>query len=513
MGNPPQPITVQIDTGDSDLWVNSAFNPHCKSGICQKYGTFNPKLSNTPPPKEQEKYSFSYYDDTSGTGVVYKDTIAFGSLSLEKVAFGLVTKSNTELGALGLGYYQLAVSVAKDARFPTFTQVLVNRRKINLQAYSIFLNQETATVGSIIFGGIDKNKISGKLVTLPIQLDDGKYQQFFVRLQSVTLGTTKSAPIDAILDTGTPITYIQYDAAVPIWRAVNVDYDSAGDKYVSCDLKNSKEVIKFEFDGRTIQVRIGSFVSPSNNRKPFRGRDGKGEVLCPFGIGNIEEGKRAILGANFIRSAYLVYDLDNNQISIAQASYSRSASNIIEIPVGGVTALDSLVGLGPEEFESGGEIAIDTTVPTEIASNPGDELSFVTQAESKSETGGNLRSEYSTEQISNSDGTPRLLNPIVDQTTGQLRSNTVANNQLPPQDEGTGLQLPGSLPSAGSSFLMPNTGTSQEGPTISTSQSTSQLGLESFGGDLRLQPGVGNQEVQATTQDKTFNGRLVNFET
>ena len=41
-----------------------------------------------------------------------------------------------------------------------------------------------------------------------------------------------------------------------------------------------------------------------------------------------------MLGDTFLRSAYVVYDLDNNEISLAQTDFNSASDNIVEITNG-----------------------------------------------------------------------------------------------------------------------------------------------------------------------------------
>jgi len=59
----------------------------------------------------------------------------------------------------------------------------------------------------------------------------------------------------------------------------------------------------------------------------------KGKRVCIFGIapsGN----HQPIFGATFLRSAYVVYDLSNNEISFAQTNFNSTSDNILEITSG-----------------------------------------------------------------------------------------------------------------------------------------------------------------------------------
>lgn len=60
--------------------------------------------------------------------------------------------------------------------------------------------------------------------------------------------------------------------------------------------------------------------------------------LCSLSLTQTTPNDIAVLGSPFLRSVYAVFDLTNNQISIGQAKYT-GASNVIEIPAGGVGAL------------------------------------------------------------------------------------------------------------------------------------------------------------------------------
>lgn len=61
----------------------------------------------------------------------------------------------------------------------------------------------------------------------------------------------------------------------------------------------------------------------------------KGVQVCQFGILPAGEDGPILLGDTFLRSAYVVYDLDNKQIALAQTKFNATASpNILEIQSG-----------------------------------------------------------------------------------------------------------------------------------------------------------------------------------
>jgi len=68
-----------------------------------------------------------------------------------------------------------------------------------------------------------------------------------------------------------------------------------------------------------------------NQGNPLQYANGK--AACQFGIE--PAGQNPVLfGDTFLRSAYVVYDLDNEQVSIAQTDFNATTSNVQEIKAG-----------------------------------------------------------------------------------------------------------------------------------------------------------------------------------
>lgn len=58
-----------------------------------------------------------------------------------------------------------------------------------------------------------------------------------------------------------------------------------------------------------------------------------GMLVCFFGIVLVQGGIN-VFGDIFLRSVYVVYDFDNNEIFIVQIKYNVFSSNIVEIKMG-----------------------------------------------------------------------------------------------------------------------------------------------------------------------------------
>ena len=194
---------------------------------------------------------------------------------------------------------------------------LKNQGIISKNAYSLYLNSRQATSGQIIFGGVDNAKYSGALIALPVTSDN----ELRIHLNTVKVaGQSINADVDVLLDSGTTITYLQQGVADQVISAFNGQetYDANGNLFylVDCNLSGS---VDFDFDKNArISVPASEFTAPLYTE------DGQVYDQCQLLFGTSDYN---ILGDNFLRSAYIVYDLDDNEISLAQVKYT-TASNI-----------------------------------------------------------------------------------------------------------------------------------------------------------------------------------------
>ena len=222
---------------------------------------------------------------------------------------------------------------------------------IHSNAYSLWLNDLDANTGSILFGGVDSEKYHGELETLPVQKVNGGYSQLILALTEVAFSSasghhsysTNALPAAVLLDSGSTLTYLPDPLVQDIYRDLPIVYDStSGAGYVPCSIVDDNINITYTFSSPAITVNIKELVI---NAGPLRFRDGT--RACVFGIAPAA-GSMAVLGDTFLRSAYVVYDLANNEISLANTNFDSSSSDILEIgandnPVPGATRVSNPV--------------------------------------------------------------------------------------------------------------------------------------------------------------------------
>lgn len=341
LGTPAQNLRLHIDTGSSDLWVNTAESAFCSSrqNPCEG-GTFDYQRSSTLT-RVNNEFNISYVDGSGAAGSYVADTLGFGDVQLQQFQFGIGESSSSEQGVLGIGYAlnEVQVNRAGLQPYPNLPVALVDGGYIRSNAYSLWLNDLDASEGMILFGGVNTAKYEGDLATLPIIRAYGYYIELTIALTGVTVdgtaSTSSNLPAPLLLDSGSTLMYLPDDIVQQIYNRIQAVYvEEVGAAYASCSLQNQDKTIDFTFSGKTIKVPYNElFLDAGTDRNGNPLTFQNGDVACLFGIAPAGDSS-PILGDTFLRSAYVVYDLDNNQISLAQTVFNSTDNNILEIGTG-----------------------------------------------------------------------------------------------------------------------------------------------------------------------------------
>lgn len=339
LGTPPQALQLLIETGSSDLWVNTPVSEQCKSANGCVGGTYNANASSTYSSINND-FNITYADGSTVSGNYSSDVLIFGGISMEAFQFGVGEISTSSSMVLGIGYASSEIQVSRNHQqpYPNLPLALVNAGHIKSNAYSLWLNDLDADTGTILFGGVDRAKYQGKLVTKPILGTNGQYDQpsleitgFRIHGQNVS---STSIPITAALTCGSTLTYLPTDIATMIFNQSNAIYDSKGGfSYAACTNRTS-DSIEFDFDGLQISIPQSELILDpliQNNGDPFT--LASGARACRFGIVPANSAGN-VLGDTFLRSVYVVYDLARNEISMAPTVFNATDSDIREIENG-----------------------------------------------------------------------------------------------------------------------------------------------------------------------------------
>ncbi|KAK6355874.1 hypothetical protein TWF718_000253 [Orbilia javanica] len=345
VGTPPQKLRLQIDTGSSDIWIPSAKSKFCSSSEkpCTD-GSYNPDLSTSRKLISRDSFDISYVDNTSASGDFITEVFSFGNCTLDDIQMGLGVKTDIPAGIVGIGYPENSVS---EVPYPSLVEILVSKRFINSRAYSLYLNSQEAAKGSILFGGIDTKKYSGELVGLPLQIDKKakKVVDFTIILDSVSFidnnGTEKIVSPrkhEVILDSGSSITYLPNSTVAPIAQQFGGAWDGDLQSFVvPCSLSsNHKDFVTYRFggpNGAKIDISASELTNYVLDTNGDIFTDEDGNTICTLGLqpATFDLDDKYIFGDTFLRSAYVVYDLDGEMVWMGQTVFNSTESNILEI--------------------------------------------------------------------------------------------------------------------------------------------------------------------------------------
>jgi hypothetical protein len=287
----------------------------------------------------ESNFNITYVDGSGAAGDYALDTMTMAGTTIPALQFGIGYHSTSPEAVLGIGYISNEVQVARLDKEPynNVPAALAAQGSISSNAYSLWLNDLEASTGNILFGAVDTERFTGTLSTLPIQKTSGGYTDLIITLTGLSLGGEPLVVNQAqavLLDSGSSLSYLPNAMTSAIYGAFDAQYDSAqAAAFVPCSIRDTTTTIDFTFTSPTISVPLDELVldipAVGNQSAMFPG----GVPACLFGIApsgvNVP-----VLGDTFLRSAYVVYDLDNNQISLAQTKFNATGSNVVEFGSG-----------------------------------------------------------------------------------------------------------------------------------------------------------------------------------
>lgn len=342
LGTPAQQVRLQIDTGSSDMWVHSAGLPECQGWDivnCSRSGTFEANASSTYA-YLNSNFSIWYLDFHNSRGDYALETVSIGGQQVSNVQFGIGYNTISPMGVLGIGY-RSDEAIVDNKFYPNLPELMVEQGLIQSNAYSLWLDDIESSTGTILFGGVDTHKFHGMLHTLPVIPSAGVYNRVSIMMSGIGLSTDGRRQFSSnnlseivLLDSGTTFTLLPVNLFDAILQALDTPYEMLGrTAIIDCSLAESATSIDFTFSSTKIVVSMNELVVQAVNSDGEELTKEDGSPKCLFGIVPSET-ERVILGDTFLRSAYVVYDLANNQISLAQTDFNATTSHIVEIGKG-----------------------------------------------------------------------------------------------------------------------------------------------------------------------------------
>lgn len=164
IGTPPQPFSLILDTGSSDIWVPSVSADVCRSSLrgC-RYGAFDYTESSTFVDYPTIPFQIRYLDGTTIRGDYFGDVLAIGDdITLQNMTMALARRATLGTPVMGIGYSagESITSINPNAVYPNIIDELINQGLIHSRAYSLYLDSLESDSGTILLeGSIQRNTV------------------------------------------------------------------------------------------------------------------------------------------------------------------------------------------------------------------------------------------------------------------------------------------------------------------------------------------------------------------
>ncbi|KAB5533375.1 aspartic peptidase domain-containing protein [Coniochaeta sp. 2T2.1] len=298
-GTPGQRNVLKVDTGSPSIGVENPRSNDCQQSNhpCAQYGS---------------------YDNLTSFADVSVSDFLFGTWDHVGANY-FITAPDT--GILGLG--QICDTAACDL-IPTFVQQLFDRGVIGSRAFSAYLGpDEPLVVGTLLLNGVDKAKQSGPVHTIPMKGPASfttdqtpnivNYTSFtFANSSGSFAVAAQEGANSGFLDTGNPYFSVDqqtFEAAADYF-GIKFDPTVFPDNYqVHCSFRQRADAsITTTFaPGVAFTMTMDRFVTLLDDGKCVT-------YLSPGG---------PAFGDAFLRSMYVVFDIDNAEVCLSYAAYSE----------------------------------------------------------------------------------------------------------------------------------------------------------------------------------------------
>ncbi|VDC04081.1 unnamed protein product [Peniophora sp. CBMAI 1063] len=324
VGTPAQTFDVVMDTGSSDLWIETTECTNCPQGNAQLNTGQSSSISTS-----SNSVSFSY-GQGQAQGTMATDTVSLAGFTISSQTFGAVTQifdnvvPNTASGIMGLAFQSLARTGATP-----FWQALLNGNQLSNPEFSVYLarNQQRVSSsssandgGSITFGGRNTSLFQGdvEFQNFPNGVGNAFWYQ---NVASLTVNGN-SVGINsglAAIDTGTTLLGGPSDSVSDFWGQVSGS-QSIGQGMYSYPCSTSLNVT-ISFGGRSY---------PINPNDLNFGRIGNGQCVgAIFSMGSSSGGSNPawIVGDTFLKNVYSVFRANPASVGFAELSDAAGGSS------------------------------------------------------------------------------------------------------------------------------------------------------------------------------------------
>ncbi|KAK2613957.1 hypothetical protein N8I77_000823 [Diaporthe amygdali] len=343
-GTPGQTISLQL-RNDAGAAIYIPQHNASSYALCNSTrNAFNPSLSSTFNTTDRQAlwHPKNNNADYATADHLFRDEFELGDLAIGSLSMRLATECDTDPGVLSVG-----LAKADEPSGTGLLAALVDQGLIATEAFSIWLSgwQGHTDSGSLLFGAVDNSKYSGRLKVLDLVHTALSLQGPIILLSHIeassqtgdkTLMSYNDEAYLAAVRLGVGSSTFPQDIAEAIWEEVGAEYmEICGCPVVPCALAESSNTFTYGFsdtNGPQIKMHLWTMVI-GQEIHDLQLNNTQGESLCVFSVTNATNSTSYALGEDFLRNAYIVFDVHNEKIALAQGRIDPGALNNSDVEV------------------------------------------------------------------------------------------------------------------------------------------------------------------------------------
>lgn len=340
IGSEQDKVSVIVDTGSSDLWIPSKSNVNCapdnfKTNTsldfqrefwghmrntyyinCSIYGTYDTTASNSAEYNDTY-FSVVYSSFQYAYGSYLRENVAYENNDLGMINLAVANTSSEGIGVLGIGTPDMEyTAINYNYTYANFPFQLVNNNQIERAVYSIYLNESK---GEFLFGAVDHSKYVGTPLRFPM-IDPAEFKTYKIGAitmnalsikKSSTITKLYEGYIPTLIDSGSASLQFPQKILKSLIPTLNLQKISDNIYITNCNSLKDKS-FSFDFHGSTFDFPlIDNFTKTSGNQ-------------CVLNI-SFNSNDYFVLGNNFMKKYYTIFDWEDRTISIAKANDSTES--------------------------------------------------------------------------------------------------------------------------------------------------------------------------------------------
>ncbi|PFH58589.1 hypothetical protein XA68_13467 [Ophiocordyceps unilateralis] len=315
IGNPSQRVKMALDTGSSDVWVQSTDTRYRLNTHGPWPPRYSPNASVTAHQVDKAMWNIRYADESNAVGIVYRDTLRLGDLEVKNATIqsASIMSATFERETGFSGIMGLAKRLQNNIEPPEPSFLSMLRRQLRKPVFTVDLRHNASS--RFDFGHVDAAIASDGMTWLPTNASNPHWA---VELDLVAWRGEGSVwmrhKFEAIIDTGTSLMFLpgmlvaRYWAAVP---GVKTSRETQGSYRFPCASEHGLPDLLIKLPGTEHIVSVpGRYLN--------YGPTIEDPALCWGGLQSAAQlGGSAILGDVFLKSVFVAFDVEAGRVGFA----------------------------------------------------------------------------------------------------------------------------------------------------------------------------------------------------